>query len=200
MKKNILLVFVTALICITGTGYAAYKLTAKEVSFDKSKTDLNGENVQDSIDEIVDLIKYGDAEAGDIASGKTALVNGKKITGISESATDLSSKIVYIGGANGGMTASYNTNITTQISGNKILLLKGRHGNNTDRENWVGCNLAINDVDQTLTWKLLSSSGPTIWYATLDTNIDVGTNLTFKLANNNGTGSYIGCAAFVLNN
>ena len=81
MKKNILLVFVTALICITGTGYAAYKLQAVQVGFDKSKTDLNGENVQDSIDEIVDLIKYGDATEGDIASGKTALVNGKKITG-----------------------------------------------------------------------------------------------------------------------
>ena len=81
MKKNILLVFVTALICITGTGYAAYKLQAVQVGFDKSKTDLNGENVQDSIDEIVDLIKYGDAEAGDIASGKTALVNGNKIIG-----------------------------------------------------------------------------------------------------------------------
>ena len=81
MKKNILLVFVTALICITGTSYAAYKLTAKEVSFDKSKTDLNSDNVQDSIDEVTALIKYGDAEAGDIAGGKTALVNGKKITG-----------------------------------------------------------------------------------------------------------------------
>ena len=66
---------------IVGTSYAAYKLMASQVSFDKTNTNLNSENVQDSIDEIVDLIKYGDAEAGDIASGKTALVNGKKITG-----------------------------------------------------------------------------------------------------------------------
>ena len=80
MKKY--LIFIMGFILgIVGTSYAAYKLTAKEVSFDKSKTDLNGENVQDSIDEITDLIKYGDAEAGDIASGKTALVKGKKITG-----------------------------------------------------------------------------------------------------------------------
>ena len=82
MKKQIIFTaIITAIICITGTGYAAYKLQAVQVGFDKSKTDLNGDNVQDSIDEIVDLIKYGDAEAGDIASGKTALVNGKKITG-----------------------------------------------------------------------------------------------------------------------
>ena len=66
---------------IIGTSYAAYKLTAKEVSFDKTNSNLNSENVQDSIDEIADKLKYGDATEGDIASGKTALVNGNKIIG-----------------------------------------------------------------------------------------------------------------------
>ena len=54
---------------------------ASQVSFDKTNTNLNSENVQDSIDEIADILSYGDAEAGDIASGKTALVKGKKIIG-----------------------------------------------------------------------------------------------------------------------
>ena len=80
MKKY--LIFVMGIVIgIVGTSYAAYKLTAKEVSFDKTNTNLSSENVQDSIDEIVDLMKYGDAEESDIASGKTALVKGKKITG-----------------------------------------------------------------------------------------------------------------------
>ena len=82
MKKQIIIaVVITALICITGTSYATYKLMAQEVSFDNNKTSLNSDNVQDSIDEIVDLIRYGDAESSDILNGKTALVKGKKITG-----------------------------------------------------------------------------------------------------------------------
>ena len=59
-------IIVTAIICITGTSYAAYKLTTKEVSFDKTNTNLNSDDVQDSIDEIVDLIKYEDAPKSDI--------------------------------------------------------------------------------------------------------------------------------------
>ena len=91
MKKY--LIFIMGIVIgIIGTSYAAYKLTAKEVSFDKSKTDLNSENVQDSIDEVTALIKYGNAEESDIASGKTALVKGKKVTGN----FDLSKKIPSI--------------------------------------------------------------------------------------------------------
>ena len=80
MKKY--LIFIMGFILgIIGTSYAAYKLTASQISFDKSKTDLNSDNVQDSIDEVTALIKYGDAEESDITNGKTALVKGKKIVG-----------------------------------------------------------------------------------------------------------------------
>mgnify|MGYP004508833469 CR=1 FL=1 len=79
--KKVMFIFMGIVIGIIGTSYAAYKLMASQVSFDKTNTNLSSENVQDSIDEIADLIKYGDATEGDIASGKTALVNGKKITG-----------------------------------------------------------------------------------------------------------------------
>ena len=80
--KKVMFIFMGIVIGIVGTSYAAYKLKAEQVSFDKTNTNLNSENVQDSIDEVTALIKYGDAEESDIASGKTALVKGKKITGI----------------------------------------------------------------------------------------------------------------------
>ena len=79
--KKIMFILLGFMLGIVGTSYAAYKLTAKEVSFDNNKTYLNGDNVQIIIDEIADKLKYGDAEESDIASGKTALVKGKKIVG-----------------------------------------------------------------------------------------------------------------------
>ena len=80
MKKYLMFVM-GIVIGIVGTSYAAYKLMASQVSFDNNKTNLSSENVQDSIDEIADKLKYGDATEQDILSGKTALVKGKKITG-----------------------------------------------------------------------------------------------------------------------
>ena len=64
MKKNLLLIFVTALICITGTSYAAYKLKAEQVSFDKTNTNLNSNDVQGAIDEIYEKFKTIDEFKG----------------------------------------------------------------------------------------------------------------------------------------
>ena len=99
MKKY--LIFVMGIVIgIVGTSYAAYKLKAEQVSFDKTNTNLNSENVQDSIDELAtDILSYGDAEAGDIASGKTALVKGKKITGSLDQS--YLSKVTKIGSVSG---------------------------------------------------------------------------------------------------
>lgn len=83
MKKRdfILGIVITAIICISGTSLAAYKLTAAEVSYDNQKTDLNSETVQDGIDEIADLLKYGTATKNDILEDKTALVQGVQTVG-----------------------------------------------------------------------------------------------------------------------
>lgn len=124
MKKSnfILGIIVTAIICITGTSYAAYKLMAIEVSFDNKKTDLSGETVQDGIDEIVDLLKYGDATAGEIIKDKTALVQGKQIKGTIENRGNLNwnpsngtTYVVPAGYYTGGVlnsSTAYNAGVT----------------------------------------------------------------------------------------
>lgn len=69
MKKNIMLVIITAIICITGTSYAAYKLKAEQVSFNNKLLESN--DVQSAIDEISYLIKdqIGNNDISDIGDG-----------------------------------------------------------------------------------------------------------------------------------
>ena len=55
MKKNLLLIFVTALICIAGTSYAVTKILAGEISFDSKGSLLKSETVQGAIDEVSKL-------------------------------------------------------------------------------------------------------------------------------------------------
>ena len=55
--KKVMFIFMGIVIGIVGTSYAAYKLKAEQVSFDKTNTNLNSENVQTVIDEIADLMK-----------------------------------------------------------------------------------------------------------------------------------------------
>ena len=55
MKKQVVIsIIATAIICITGTSYAAYKLKAEQVSFDNNKL-LEGNNVQEALDELSEL-------------------------------------------------------------------------------------------------------------------------------------------------
>ena len=84
MKKSIkyILSFIISGILFTSAGaYAASVILSKDVSFDNSKNDLESTNVQDAIDEIYEKEKYGTATASNILNGKSALVNGKKISG-----------------------------------------------------------------------------------------------------------------------
>ena len=79
--KKAMFILLGFILGIVGSCYAAYKLTANQVSFDKSKSSLNSSDVQEAIDELADILSYGDAIENDILEGKTAIVNGKKITG-----------------------------------------------------------------------------------------------------------------------
>ena len=110
--KKVMFILLGFILGIAGTSYAAYKLKAEQVLFDKTNTNLNSENVQDSIDEIADKLKYGDAEESDIVSGKTALVNGKKILGTFRLPSNIDDFELLQGGSNyGGITNNQPVNM-----------------------------------------------------------------------------------------
>ena len=64
--KKVMFIFMGIVIGIIGTSYAAYKLTAKEVSFDKTNTNLNSNDVQGAIDEIYEKFKTIDEFKGEM--------------------------------------------------------------------------------------------------------------------------------------
>ena len=78
MKKYIMAVLITAVICISTTVLAVTIIDSKDVSY----TDLNENetNVKDALDIIYSNIN-GSATAADILNGKTAYAKGKFITG-----------------------------------------------------------------------------------------------------------------------
>ena len=63
------------------TAYATGSIGANEVLYDNSESGLTSENMQGAINELYDKANYGDAVAGNILSGKTALVQGSTVTG-----------------------------------------------------------------------------------------------------------------------
>lgn len=78
-KSYIITFFIGGIFFSTISVSAAIMIAAKEVSLSTSKTSKT--NVQDSLDELYDLVTYGNVSASQMLSGTTALSNGKKITG-----------------------------------------------------------------------------------------------------------------------
>lgn len=78
-KSYIITFFIGGIFFSTISVSAAIMIAAKEVSLSTSKTSKT--NVQDSLDELYDLVTYGNVSTSQMLSGTTALSNGKKITG-----------------------------------------------------------------------------------------------------------------------
>ena len=103
--KKVMFILLGFILGIIGTSYAAYKLMASQVSFDKTNTNLNSENVQDSIDEL----------ATDLKNGKQLLAQAITNKGIETSATDsLENMANNIGKITSGMSVvAIGSNITS---------------------------------------------------------------------------------------
>lgn len=84
MKKKVrLLLFSLVILSIgIGVGYASsFLFDSKDILFDNTSTKLTSNNVQDAIDEITSDLIAGNATSANISSGKTAVVDGKLVTG-----------------------------------------------------------------------------------------------------------------------
>ena len=79
IKNRLFIALITTIIVASGTLYAANKYQASEVVYNKKNgttTDVNT-----ALNDIYNITKLGDATSEDIAKGKTAVVQGKLVTG-----------------------------------------------------------------------------------------------------------------------
>lgn len=78
-NKNMIIGFIAGAIIFSGiTVFAVTKYSSDNILYKKGNEDIV---LTDVLDNLNNYINYGNASASDIAPGKTALVNGKKITG-----------------------------------------------------------------------------------------------------------------------
>lgn len=104
-SKSNLLSFMLGAILFGGIGvYAANEYNANLIKYNET-------NVESALNDLYDLTNYGTASASDILSGKTALINGIKVTG---TAADPTTK--YDEGYNAGYSAGKNAKISIVIS------------------------------------------------------------------------------------
>ena len=102
MKKIInskVFIFVLGLVVAGSIGVCAYTISSSDISYDNSASGIEADNVKDAIDDLYTNANYGNAVADDIAAGKTALIQGQRITGTAktyeEGYHECVSEIVY---------------------------------------------------------------------------------------------------------
>lgn len=81
MKKKIFYILIGVLIGFSTKVVADTLINSNQVAYKPSDSNWSVENVDAAVTSLYDKINYGNATASDIKSGKTALVNGKPVTG-----------------------------------------------------------------------------------------------------------------------
>ena len=79
IRSRIFLIIICGIIFTSVGGYAATTYKASDVVYNAS--DGTTTNVETALNDIYNIKKLGTATSGDIASGKTAVVQGKLVTG-----------------------------------------------------------------------------------------------------------------------
>ena len=79
IRSRIFLVIICGIVFTSIGAYAATAYKASDVIY--ASSDGTSMNVNEALNDIYNIKKLGNATAGDIASGKTAVVQGKLITG-----------------------------------------------------------------------------------------------------------------------
>lgn len=78
--KKIMISFILGIIICSGIVYASSYL-ASDISYTPLNNNWNVGSVSEALDSLYDITTLGDATADNISEGKTAVVNGKMITG-----------------------------------------------------------------------------------------------------------------------
>ena len=147
--KKTIFSFVLGIILCSGIVYAASYL-ASDVAYEPEDTSWEVSNVNEALNDLyymkteLDILKsLGDATAADITSGKTALVNGKLITG-----TNIN---------NNGNTFKYEVVTTTTSTTTRKINLKNEY------KSMEYCFVIVNissDRKDTFSGNSISFSGP----------------------------------------
>ena len=81
INKYTIFSFILGGIVFSSVSIYAYLVAATNVSYTPSNTSWNVSDVNGALNSLYTMANYGDATAGDIKSGKKALVNGSQVTG-----------------------------------------------------------------------------------------------------------------------
>ena len=133
IKSRIFLVIITAIIFASLGIYAATSYKASDVIYNSE--DGTSMTVNEALNDIYKIKSLGDATANDILNGKTAVVKGELITGVSASA-NISEVAIIASGNN--WVGSYTFNFTTSKSYKVALAFSsGKNGYIKQTNSWV---------------------------------------------------------------
>jgi len=82
--KNNIIGFIAGLIIAGSIGVYAVSVVSSDVTYDNTNSGSSATTVEAAIDDLYSKTNVGNATAGDIRAGKTALVNGVLVTGTGE--------------------------------------------------------------------------------------------------------------------